>query len=183
MCPISSLQLTNRAYSCAKQHMTELLPCRSRHLAPPFLILSSTAHQAKAGDSHFWKTLKISMTSFLLHSLQPPASKPSNPSPSARPAMASLWGLGWPYLSYLGDWQAYVLWYIIYQAWLEPPFPLKMTKALSYSCLDLPCHLSSEAILWAVFLSCSMTFANKIGRAWSLKQKMLCFYIFILFFF
>lgn len=122
------------------------------------------------------------MTSSLLHSLQPPASKPSNLSPSARPAIASLWGLGLPYLSYLGDWQTYVLWYIIYWAWLELPFPLKTTKAGSYSCLDLPCHSSSEAILEAVFLSCSMTFANKIDRASSIKQKMLCFYNFFLFF-
>ena len=32
-------------------------------------------------------------------------------------------------------------------ACVEAPFPLKITKALSYSCLDLPFHLSSEAIL------------------------------------
>lgn len=90
----------------------------------------SQAHSNRAGDCHFLDTLKIYITSFLPHSLQPPHNQPSNLSLSARPAIASLWGLCLPYLSYLGDWQTYVLWYIIYEAWLEAPFPLKMSKAL-----------------------------------------------------
>ena len=57
------------------------------------------------------------------------------------------------------------------QQTLVAPFPLKTTKALSYSCLDLPCYLFSEAVLWAVFLSFSVTFAHKMDWAWPWKTK------------
>ena len=40
--------------------------------APPFPIPPPTTHQNRAGESHFLETLKIHITSFLLHRLQPP---------------------------------------------------------------------------------------------------------------